>query len=162
LNRRILFLKYAIENLSAEILATKLTRAEVDSSIAKIEQDMKVAMSNKQFKICADMQVELDKLLQLRKQMPTTQELAAEIELERKHLEMAVATKNFSECSRLQTVIEELEAKIAQVLAKQAAEAKAAPAKNSSEFSSRLELEAKISETSKRLNEVCLELCAFT
>ncbi|CAH0479124.1 unnamed protein product [Peronospora belbahrii] len=82
---------------------------ELDVKIAEMEEAIEDAAVSKQFELCANLQLELEKIVEARKKVRTVKEIDAEIKKLNKDMEAAAMSKQFGLCAELQKQLEVLQ-----------------------------------------------------
>ncbi|TDH72005.1 hypothetical protein CCR75_001030 [Bremia lactucae] len=81
---------------------------ELDKKITEMEVAIEDAAVSKQFELCANLQLELEKLVEARKKVRTAKEIDAEIKKLNEDMEAAAVSKQFGRCAELQKQLEGL------------------------------------------------------
>ncbi|RLN58285.1 hypothetical protein BBP00_00007077 [Phytophthora kernoviae] len=82
---------------------------ELDLKIADMEKAIEEAALSKQFELCANLQLELEKIVEARKKVRTAKEIDAEIKKVNEDMEAAAMSKQFGLCAELQKQLEVLQ-----------------------------------------------------
>lgn len=82
---------------------------ELDLKIAELEKAIENAAVSKQFEMCANLQLELEKFVEARKKVRTAKEIDAEIKKLNEDMEAAAVSKQFGRCAELQKQLEVLQ-----------------------------------------------------
>lgn len=82
---------------------------ELDIKISELEGAIAQAARDKQFELCANLQKDLEKIVEARKLVRTAKEIDNEIKKLNEDMEMAARNKQFSLCADLQKQLEELQ-----------------------------------------------------
>ena len=82
---------------------------ELDVKIALMEKAIEDAVASKQFELCANLQLELETIVEARKKVRTAKEIDAEILTLNKDMEAAAMSKQFGLCAELQKKLEVLQ-----------------------------------------------------
>ncbi|CEG45326.1 myosin 29 [Plasmopara halstedii] len=82
---------------------------ELDVKITEIEKAIEDAAMSKQFELCANLQLELEKLVEARKKVRTAKEIDAEIKKLNEDMEAAAVSKQFGRCAEIQKQLEVLD-----------------------------------------------------
>ncbi|KAJ8561807.1 hypothetical protein ON010_g7874 [Phytophthora cinnamomi] len=82
---------------------------ELDAKIVEMERAIEDAASSKQFELCANLQLELEKIVEARKKVRTAKEIDAEIKKLNEDMEAAAMSKQFGLCAELQKQLEVLQ-----------------------------------------------------
>ncbi|CAI5708000.1 hypothetical protein KXD40_004996 [Peronospora effusa] len=82
---------------------------ELDVKIAELEEAIEDAAVSKQFELCANLQLELEKVVEARKKVRTAKEIDAEIKKLNEDMEAAAMSKQFGLCAELQKQLEMLQ-----------------------------------------------------
>ncbi|ETL89032.1 hypothetical protein L917_11962 [Phytophthora nicotianae] len=82
---------------------------ELDAKIAEMEKAIEDAAVSKQFELCANLQLELEKIVEARKKVRTAKEIDAEIKKLNEDMEAAALSKQFGLCAELQKQLEVLQ-----------------------------------------------------
>ncbi|KAE8889740.1 Myosin-I heavy chain [Phytophthora fragariae] len=82
---------------------------ELDAQIAEMEKAIEDAALTKQFELCANLQLELGKIVEARKKVRTAKEIDAEIKKMNEDMEAAAISKQFGLCAELQKQLEVLQ-----------------------------------------------------
>ncbi|KAK1940599.1 Myosin-6 [Phytophthora citrophthora] len=82
---------------------------ELDAKIAEMEKAIEDAAVSKQFELCANLQLELEKIVEARKKVRTAKEIDAAIKKLNEDMEAAAMSKQFGLCAELQKQLEVLQ-----------------------------------------------------
>ncbi|POM61343.1 Myosin-like protein, partial [Phytophthora palmivora] len=82
---------------------------ELDAQIAEMEKAIEDAALSKQFELCANLQLELEKIVEARKKVRTAKEIDAEIKKLNEDMEAAAMSKQFGLCAEIQKQLEVLQ-----------------------------------------------------
>ncbi|KAL4147379.1 hypothetical protein PRNP1_011135 [Phytophthora ramorum] len=82
---------------------------ELDAKIAEMETAIEAAAQSKQFELCANLQLDLEKIVEARKKVRTAKEIDAEIKKLNEDMEAAAMSKQFGLCAELQKQLESLQ-----------------------------------------------------
>ncbi|GAB9472769.1 Myosin-i heavy chain [Globisporangium polare] len=82
---------------------------ELDQKISEMEVAIAQAAKDKQFELCANLQKDLEKIVDARKKVRTAKEIDAEIKKLNEDMEQAAKNKQFALCADLQKQLEELQ-----------------------------------------------------
>ncbi|RLN98143.1 hypothetical protein BBJ28_00002449 [Nothophytophthora sp. Chile5] len=81
---------------------------ELDLKISEMEAAIEAAALSKQFELCANLQLDLEKIVEARKKVRTAKEIDAEIKKLNDDMEEAAMAKQFGLCAEIQKQLEEL------------------------------------------------------
>ncbi|OWZ22450.1 Myosin [Phytophthora megakarya] len=82
---------------------------ELDAQIAEMEKAIEDAALSKQFELCANLQLDLEKIVEARKKVRTAKEIDAEIKKLNEDMETAAMSKQFGLCAEIQKQLEALQ-----------------------------------------------------
>lgn len=82
---------------------------ELDQKISEMEVAIAQAARDKQFETCANLQKDLEKIVEARKKVRTAKEIDGEIQKLNEEMEQAAKSKQFARCADLQKQLEELQ-----------------------------------------------------
>ena len=145
------------------------SRAELEAAISDLQEKVKQAIESKDFIGASSLQSTLDEKERLRERFPTIEELESRLEEANARLDQAVNNRDFSLAGKMHEEIDKLEKNLAKekdfMIAMKAATTKSSvdesiaatsfTMRNGEEFifTSRVELEDEISQTSKRVTD---------
>ncbi|TMW67661.1 hypothetical protein Poli38472_011281 [Pythium oligandrum] len=82
---------------------------ELDEKIAELEKAIGEAAKSKNFELCANLQKDLEFVVEARKKVRTAKELDAEIQRLNKEMDEAAASKQFARCAEIQSELEQVQ-----------------------------------------------------